>query len=203
VVFVRVSDGEITRTVTTDQGGSHMLAMVGDGSRVFTGNMSDNTVSELDIDSGARVRMISVPPQPEAITVTEAGDEVWVGSNQRGTVSVIDTQTGEVREALEGFEWPYRILIVPDRSTVLIPDLRKNVLRFVDRGERRDLGTMEFPSGGPQGITLSGDAKLAYLSLSRRDRIAVIDIARREVTGYIDTGAGPDGIAYSPIRVAR
>ncbi len=203
VVFVRISDGEITRTVSTDQGGSHMLAMVGDGGRVFTSNISDNSVSELDIGSGTRTRTISVSPQPEAITVTESGDEVWVGSNQRGTVSVIDTESGEVDEVLEGFEWPYRILIVPDRSTVLIPDLRKNVLRFVDRGERRDIAMMEFPSGGPQGIAISGDATVAYLSLSRRNRIAVIDIANREVTGYIDTGAGPDGIGYSPIRVAR
>jgi DNA-binding beta-propeller fold protein YncE len=118
-------------------------------------------------------------------------------------VSVIDTRSGDIDEALEGFEWPYRILITPVGNTVLIPDLRRNVLRFVDRNERRDIGVMEFPSGGPQGITLSGDAKTAYLSLSQRNRIAVIDMVSREVTGYIDTGAGPDGIGFSPIRVAQ
>ena len=180
-----------------------MLAMVGDGSRVFTSNISDNSVSELNIGSGAKSRTISVPPQPEAITVTEAGDEVWVGSNQRGIVSVIETESGEIFQVAEGFEWPYRILIVPGGDTVLIPDLRGNVLRFVDRRERRDMATMEFPLGGPQGITLSGDARVAYLSLSRRNRVAVIDLASRKVTGYIDTGAGPDGIGFSPIRIAQ
>jgi DNA-binding beta-propeller fold protein YncE len=199
VVIVRVSDGGIVRTFDTEQRGSHMLALTGDGEHIFTGNIGDNTVSELLVSTGQLVRTIDVPPQPEAITVTPEGDEVWVGSNARGVVSVVETATGEVHESLEGFEWPYRILITPDRRLALIPDLGKNQLRFVDPKARGDIATMDFEDAGPQGITLSGDATTAYLSLSRRDRIAIIDLARREVTGYYETGSGPDGIAFTSL----
>jgi len=36
--------------------------------------------------------------------------------------------------------WPYRVLFSPDNTVALLPDLNKEVLRFVDRRTRRDLG---------------------------------------------------------------
>ncbi len=202
VVIVRVGDGQVVRAIDTDQDGSHMLAIIGSGTTIYTSNMGDNSVAELDMESGTRIRTFPVPSRPEAITVTRDGSEVWVGSNDHGTVNVVDTRTGRYEEALSGLSWPYRILITPDNRTVLIPDLRQNVLRFVDRATRREVDRMTFANGGTQGITFNGDASFAFLSLSQQDRVAVIDVASREVVRYIETGRGPDGIAFSP-RVVR
>lgn len=199
VVIIRVSDGEVVRAIPTDQGGSHMLALIGDGGRIYTSNGGDNSVSELDVGTGRHVRTFAVPPRPEAITVTPSGDEVWVGSNSRGTVSVLNTETGEYVEVLDGFGWPYRILITPDNRLVLIPDLRNNQLRFVDRQSRRELKVLDIADSGPEGITLSGDGKVAFLALSQRDQVAVIDLEAMEIVRYIATGSRPDGIAYSPL----
>ncbi len=202
VVLVRVADGEIVRAISTDQGGSHMLAIVGDGGQIYTSNIQDNSVSALDVAAGARTRTFKVPAQPEAVTVTADGSQVWVGSNAEGTVNVLDTESGDVRSLLSGFGWPYRILITPDNQLVLIPDLRGHQLRFVERASGRELAVLDFPGAGPQGITLSGDGKTIYLSLSQQDRLAVIDLEGRRVTGYISTGARPDGVAYSPVVLA-
>jgi DNA-binding beta-propeller fold protein YncE len=199
VVIVRVADGEVVRSIDTDQAGSHRLALVGDGSTIYTSNMGDNSVAELDVDSGRRMRTFAVPPRPEAITVTQDGSEVWVGSNDEGTVNVVDTRTGRHEQVLDGLSWPYRILIAPDNRLVLIPDLRQNVLRFVDRVNRRELKRLTFEGAGTQGITLDTFAQVAFLSLSQQNRVAVIDLGKREVIRYIDTGDGPDGIVYSPL----
>jgi len=197
VVFVRVSDGEIVGAISTDQGGSHMLAVTGNGQWIYTGNIRDNTVSELDVSAGRHTQTFEVPSQPEAITVTADGLEVWVGSNAEGVVSAVDTKTGRGRRMLTDFGWPYRILITPDNRLVLIPDLRKHQLRIADRATGRELAVLDFPGAGPQGITLSPDGRTAYLSLSQENRLAVIDLATREVTGYIATGPTPDGVALS------
>jgi DNA-binding beta-propeller fold protein YncE len=199
VVIVRVADGEVVRSIDTDQAGSHMLALVGDGSTIYTSNMGDNSVAELDVESGLRMRTFTVPPRPEAITVTQDGSEVWVGSNDEGTVNVVDTRTGRYEKVLDGLSWPYRILIAPDNRLVLIPDLQQNELRFIDRVNRRELKRLAFDGAGPQGITLDTFAQVAFLSLNQQDRIAVIDLGTREVIRYIDTGDGPDGIVYSPL----
>ena len=177
-----------------------MLAMVGNGTRIYTSNMGDNSVAELDVAAGTRTRTFAVPPRPEAITVTRSGDEVWVGSNDSGFVSVVDTRSGNSQKALTGFGWPYRILIAPDNVLVLLPDLRNEELRFVDRASRRELGRMAFTGAAPQGITFAGDG-VALLSLSGEDRIAVIEVRSRTVIRHIAAGDGPDGIVFSPIVV--
>ncbi len=64
IVFVRLSDGEVTGAIDTGQGGSHMLALAGAGSRIYTSNGQGNSVSELDVVSGQRLRMLLCRPAP-------------------------------------------------------------------------------------------------------------------------------------------
>ncbi len=203
VVVVRLADGEIVRAVPTEAAGSHMLALVASGERVYTGNIGDNNVSELSLAEGKHTGTFKAPTQPEAIGVTPDGSEVWVGSNDQGTVSVIDVATGNLEEALDGFGWPYRILPTPDSHLVLIPDLRRDELRIVHRLSRQVLATISLPGAGPQGITLSNDGKTAFMSLSQQGRVAIIDLEGMEIVGYVEVGDRPDGVAYTSRIVTR
>ena len=196
VVIVNVAAGVVRSAIPTTQNGSHMVAVVGDGSLMYTGNIGSNSVSELDGRTGKFVRLWQVPAQPEAINVTPDGSEVWVGSNATGLVSVLDPKTGTVSTAAEGVSWPYRVLFSPDRRFTFLPDLRNEELRFLDRASRRELSRLQFPQGGPQGITITPDGKYILQSLSRQARVAVIDVATRAVVGHIPAGDTPDGIAY-------
>jgi DNA-binding beta-propeller fold protein YncE len=197
VVFVNVAAGEVRKAIETTQNGSHMLGLVADRSRIYTGNIGSNTVSELNVATGELVRTFDVPAQPEAINVTPDGREVWVGSNATGKVSVVDPRSGTVKTVAEGFAWPYRVAYTPDLKTALIPDLGNEVLRFFDRASLRELGRIEFTGGGPQGITITPDGKYAFLSMSKQARVAIIDIAARKVAGYLPAAETPDGVVYT------
>jgi YVTN family beta-propeller protein len=197
VVIVNTTVGAIRAAVPTEALGSHMVGVVRDGSRGYTGNMRSNSVSELDLRTGKFIRSITVPTTPEAINVTPDGAEVWVGSNQTGKVSVIDVASWAVSTAGEGFAWPYRIFFTPDTRTVLIPDMTNENLRFLERSSRRELARISFAGGGPQGITMSPDGRHAFLSLSKQARVAVIDMRTHAVVGYLDAGQTPDGIVYT------
>jgi DNA-binding beta-propeller fold protein YncE len=198
VVIVAVEEGVVRKAIPTQHNGSHMVGVTANGTRAYTGDIGSNTVSELNVLTGEYVRSWDVPTQPEAINVTPDGSEVWVGSNATGKVSVVHPSTGAVATAAEGFGWPYRIYFTPDVKTVLLPDLRKEELRFVDRATHRELGRISFAGGGPQGITMTPDGKYALQSLSQQARVAVVDAMSRKVVGYIPAGETPDGIAYSP-----
>lgn len=198
VVIVSVADGVVRKAIPTQHNGSHMVGVTANGLRAYTGDIGSNTVSELNVETGQYVRSWDVPTQPEAINVTPDGSEVWVGSNATGKVSVVNPATGAISTAAEGFGWPYRIYFTPDVKTVLLPDLRKEELRFVDRATHRELGRISFAGGGPQGITMTPDGKYALQSLSQQARVAIVDAAARKVVGYIAAGETPDGIAYSP-----
>lgn len=197
VVVVSVGEGVVRKAIPTQHNGSHMVGVTANGLRAYTGDIGSNTVSELNVETGQYVRSWDVPTQPEAINVTPDGSEVWVGSNATGKVSVVNPATGAIATAAEGFGWPYRIYFTPDVKTVLLPDLRKEELRFVDRATHRELGRISFAGGGPQGITMTPDGKYALQSLSQQGRVAIVDAAARKVIGYIAAGETPDGIAYS------
>jgi DNA-binding beta-propeller fold protein YncE len=203
VVLVNPFRGEIVDVIGTGAAGSHMVAVTGDASTLYTGNMQANSVSELDVATGQRTGTFAVPGTPEAITVSRDGTEVWVGSNAEGLVSVVETQSGSVSASLTGFEWPYRILIVEDLDLVVIPDMGRHVVRFVDYSDRTDIETLPLPGEGPQGVALTPDQGTVFLSLSESGEIAVIDLATRRIVRRIDSGPTPDGIVWSPLVLRR
>ena len=73
-----------------------MVAVTGDGSTLYTGDMQASTVSRLDVAAMRKTASFDVPTTPEAITVTRDGREVWVGSNDEQVVSVLDAMSGEL-----------------------------------------------------------------------------------------------------------
>jgi DNA-binding beta-propeller fold protein YncE len=197
LVLVNIREGVIRRAIGTRHRGSHMVGVTADGATAWTGDMQDNTVSELDLRTGQYVRSFDVPQTPEAVNVTPDGSEVWVGSNATGRVSVVDPGTGNVTTAAEGFGWPYRIRFTPDVRTVLLPDLRGEELRIIDRATHEERARIAFAGQAPQGITVTPDGRFAFLALSGAGRIAIIDIAAGTVAGHLPAGDTPDGIVYT------
>ena len=98
-------------------------------------------------------------------------------------------------------QWPYRVQFTPDAATVILPDYQGQTVRFVERATRRELGRLTFAGGGPQGITVTPDGAVAYLSLSAQAKVVAIDVARRAVIGEVGVGQTPDGVAYSTVVV--
>ena len=210
VVLVDFKQGTVVGSIPTNHPASHMLALTADARRGFTTNIADGTVSELDIPGRKFVREITAAPAVEGIAVTPGGEQVWVGSNQQKTVLVLDARTGATVATLSGFGLPYRLAVAPDGKTVVITDPPNGVVRIVDAATRRDRATVkvdtagvgagaEFPgSPSPEGVVLSRDGRMAFVTLQGSARLAMIDIASATVVGYVPTGPGADGIGYSP-----
>ena len=203
VVLVNPFRREIVGSIGTGAGGSHMVAVTGDGGTLFTGNMRAASISKLDVASRSQTATFSVPGTPEAITVSQDGSEVWVGSNDEGVVSVVDIEAERVTSPLSGFDWPYRILIVPSHDLVVIPDMGRHVVRFVQHSSRTDIETLSLPDEGPQGVALTPDQGTLFLSLSVSGQIAVIDLETRQIVRRIESGETPDGIGWSPLVLIR
>ena len=203
VVIVRITNGEIVSAISTEANGSHMLGVTADGQTIWTGDMSSNTVTELSRRTGTKVRSFPAPQTLEAVNVSPDGSRVFAGSNDTGRVTAWTTADGRPTTVADGFGWPYRVFLTPDVRQIIIPDMRNQNLRFFDGTSYEELGWIDFAGEGPQGLTLHPDGRHLFLSLSSADRIAIVDIERREVVGYLPAGNGPDGIGYSPVRVAR
>jgi DNA-binding beta-propeller fold protein YncE len=205
VLLVDIANGVVVGTMPTQQPASHMLALVPGGSRIYTTNIRDGTLTELDVASRTPLRVMPVAPVVEGLAVTPTGDEVWIGSNEDKTVSVFDVESGKVAAELTGFGFPYRISITPDGALAIVADpVRGEVWLFdvATREERARVSVAESTDAegpSPQGITISRDGRVAYVTLGGRDQVAAIDLETASILATMPTGAGPDGIGYSPL----
>lgn len=199
LVVVDFHSGEIIRAIDTEQKGSHMVALSADGQTAFTSNGGSNSVSVIDVVAGRLIKTLAVPDRPEAITSNNSGDEVWVGSNEEETVSVVSVASGEIVNQWSGFSWPYRILLTNDEQTAVMPDLGNEQLRFFDVESRSELGSIDLTGAKPQGVALYPDDRTLFISLSGQNKILVVDVQTREILGEYPAGESPDGIGYSSL----
>jgi DNA-binding beta-propeller fold protein YncE len=199
LVIVDFQSGTTLASIATSGRGSHMVALSGNGELAFTSNIESNNVSVINLVRGRMQAAFRVPGRPEAITVNRSATEIWVGSNDEGVVSVLNSATGKVTAQWSGFSWPYRILLSNDEQLAVIPDMNNNDLRFIDAMNKQEVGKIELGDVSPQGIIFHPSDQVLFLSLAGKNKVLVIDRQSRKTLGEYETGAAPDGIGYSPL----
>ena len=201
VLVVDVTTGRIVSARPTAQEGSHMVVAARDGRRAFTANIRSGSMTALDLDSG-EPRSLPVSTQTEAIGVSPDGAQVWVGSNDQGTVTVVRTAEWRVIDTLNVGGQPYRIVFSPDGRRVLVTTPASDEVRLFDAATRRELGRLKTPAssgaaGQPFGVAWSPDGKLGYITLRGAAQVAVVDIEKMSLLRHLTAGPGADGIAFA------
>lgn len=193
VLIVRLPSGDLASVLPTGQAVSHMLALHPTGRLVYTANIPDGTVSEMDVVGDSLVRTAPVGPMAEAIGITPDGGELWVGSNTEHTITVLDTQDLSTIATLEAPGFPYRIVFTPDGATAVVTQPEAGVVRLFDVATHRETGAIPV-AGEPAGVALSRDGSLAYVTRNAADSIAVVSLADGTVRRMLPAGPRPDGI---------
>lgn len=211
VILVNLETGEVESAIPTGGRASHMLALTGDGRRVYVSNIVDGTITEIDLELGKPLRQVPIADFVEGITVNPDGALVWIGSNKDKTVSVFDPESGTIVATLDGFGFPYRMAVTPDSRTAVLSDPASGEIRIVDVATREERHRIVVPKDGvlpsaeipgspaPEGIALSRDNRMAYVSLQGMNQAAAIDLDSGSIVALFDTGGWPDGIGYSPL----
>lgn len=200
VVLVDVAEGRVISAVPTKHPGSHMLGVTADGKRLFTSNVGWGGISEIGLEPPAFTRDLQVSAQTEGIAVAPDGSTVWLGANQAGTVSIIDTKDWKVAATLTGFGMPYRIGISPDGSTAVICDPKDDKIHVADVKQRKIVGEVT-SLGSPRGVKIAPDNRTAFITLGAENAVAAVDLTDRKILWKVTVGQSPDGVWYgAPIR---
>ena len=212
VLLVDFRDGRVLGSRATRGRTPHMVAMSADGTRLFTGNIADGTISELGRTADDSARVTKVGRQPEGIAVSPDGNTVWVGSNRDSVVMVVDTRRGVVTDTLRGFGLPYRMAVTPDSKTAIVTDPMLSEVRIFNAQDRKLKFTIAVPrdslvataevsgSPSPEGVAVSRDSRWAFVTLQGRNRVITIDLSRGVITNYAPTGTWSDGVGFSPLK---
>ncbi len=211
LLVVDLGARKVTRIIPTEAELSHMLAVTPDRTRVFTANMRGNSVSAIDLSSGKVLEVLETGNQPEAIAVTPDGNEVWIGHNGDDKIVVLDAHTLEKKAEFACGKKPIRIAFVPNGELALVSCADSDELALIDahaRTERKRIALFAepvppghkpgnpLPPSLPIGVLCDHDGRFAYVACNAANEIAVIDLSRLELSGYITTGKQPDGMTW-------
>jgi YVTN family beta-propeller protein len=184
------------------QNRTHMLVVSRDESRIFTSNVNSDTISILDRDKNGDVSgwvetSISVGKGPEGFDVSPDGKEIWAANSHDGTLSIIDVGTRKVSETLDlHTKQANRVKFTPDGKLVLISDLQAGEVVILNVSARKETRRLKLGHGAA-GILVVPDGSKAYVAVSPDSQVAVINLKTLSVTAKIETGKGPDGMAWA------
>ena len=133
----------------------HSRPIAMNGSFVYVANTPADTVDVIDAGTRAVVERIDVGVDPVSVVPRPDGREVWVANHVSDTLSVIDTDPSS-----RSFH----------QVIATVQDIHPQTLatRFDE----------------PVGIAFATDRK-AYVALSTANRVAIVDVAARAVTGHL------------------
>jgi len=154
-------------------------------------NMSDQTVSRIDISSQRVIQRIVVGASPNAITVT--GDNVWVVNGGEGTVSRINAASETVVDTVRVGNLPSAIASGP--SGVWVANSGDDTVQHIDP-ESGEVGTAIQVGGRPAGIAV-GEHTI-WVTNGQDGTVSRVDAESGHLDVDIPVGAGPKGIAATP-----
>jgi PQQ-dependent catabolism-associated beta-propeller protein len=173
-----------------------------DGKMMYVSNEEDSALTAFDLGTGKKAYAVKIGGEPEGVKVSADGKLVYVTSEVANVVHVIDTAERKVTKNVQVGKRPRRFLLMPGELWVTNElDGTVSVIRTSDHTVQ---GTISFLPQGmrredvtPVGMALAPDGKTAYVGLGKANHVAVVDVATRNVKGYVLAGKRAWGVAVS------
>jgi len=189
---------QIDTIIGTGQNTTHMVLPLPDESRIFTSNIGAGTITIIDragVNNWSNTD-VAVGKGPEGFDISPDGKQIWAANSQDGTVTVVDLYTKRAIQTFKvGTKRSNRLKFSPDGRLVLISDLDAGELLVLERDTKKDLARIKL-GRQPAGILITPDSARAYVAVTGDNNVAVIKLATLEIADRIQTGNGPDGMAW-------
>jgi YVTN family beta-propeller protein len=205
------SANKIDWVLGTGQNRTHMIFVFEDLKRIVTSNVSSATMTFIEKSSGGGRRpgpggppggdwdetVVAVGRGAEGFDVSPDGKELWAANAQDGTISILDVANKKVTQTLAAnVRGANRLKFTPDGKLVFVSSLSGPDLAIFEAATRKDVKRVKIGRGAA-GIQMQPDGSRAYVSCTPDDYVTIIDLKSLEVTGHIEAGKQPDGLAWA------
>lgn len=199
------STGKFDWCMGTGQDRTHMIYVAPDGKSIYTSNVSSGTVSLLtETSKGNREdwsqKIVTTGKGAEGFDVSPSGTELWAAASDDGEISIIDLTTRKVVTTIDAKVFgANRLKFTLDGKMVFISSLRSGALTIYDAKTRKEIKQLNIGHGAA-GIVMDPNRSRAFVACSPDNYVVVVDLKTLEVTGRIDVGGNPDGLAWADMK---
>ena len=193
------------------------IALSSDARRLYAACNSANPLEKmgsvlkvLDTTTGNVTGTVALPGYPFAVTAVTTGEnkdkKIYVSSEQGDSVSVVDAADLRVTATIRTGANATTLLLNKAQDRLFVANSGGDTISVIDTGRDRVVETIVLrpsdmrglPAVTPLGMTLSPDEKTLYIALGDLNAVAVVDVAKKSVSGYIPAGWYPTAVALSP-----
>lgn len=141
--------------------------------------------------------IIPVSIGSEGFGVSPDGKQLWTAAAEDGTIAIIDLASKKMVDKIDAkVLGANRLQFTSDGKMVLISSLRNGDIVVYDAASRKEIKKVNIGHGAA-GILMDQNGSRAFIGCTADNYVAVIDLKKLEVTGHIDIGGGPDGLAWA------
>ena len=195
----------------------HGVALSGDEQSLYATCSYSDELAILDV-AARTVRRLDVGPQhatapsyryfPYAAVRSPRDESLWISCQGTGELRVYDARAGRMdpaRTVLVGGV-PFFGAFLSDGSTLVVPHQGDEVVSIIDTQTAKEKARIALPPSAclaAHAALISPDDSTAYIvcegdRVQRRGTVVAIDLVSRAVTGSVEVGLYPDGIARLP-----
>ncbi len=199
ILIVDVQKRAVVGEIPTGANQSHMFCFSPDGSRIYTANVGDGSVSVLDVKARKVIQVIPLTKRVQRIAVSTDGRWVFTSDWDQARVAVIDTQTNQLSRWLATADMPYVTQPTADGKSLLVAETdRSNAahghLEVFRLADWKPEYSFPLPSAQNGGFLTRGN--LVYLSEPLGGNIEVLDTASWTLEQPLVLTLGVDGLGW-------
>jgi DNA-binding beta-propeller fold protein YncE len=197
IAVLDVSRGTVVGAIDAASRGPHMIAMLPDGSKLYSENEEDPFVSVMSPASRERLRSVRMEGGSAGISASADGRAVLVVGGQEPVLSVIDTLSDTVvgKVHMDGHHRPaQRVRCSPDGRFVVVTATEEPLVTVLS-ADLASQTTLEV-AAAPMGVAFHPNARTALVANHGAGRITVLDLESRTVQRDFACGTGVETLAF-------
>lgn len=193
---VDTRSNKVVAHIPTGQRETHMFVISKDGRYAYTSNISDGSVSVLDLKKHELAKVIHIAGVIQRISMSVDGRRVFTHDQRTPRIAVIDTASNEVSQWIDTPAVAFASTPTPNGKWLLALSPGARQIYVVDLGTSKVSRTIALGSS-PMSAVVSPDGALAYISCIGSGEIDVLDLKTWELQTPIRLSPGVDGLDWA------
>ena len=184
---------------TSQSGGSGMRLKAGADGSLLVGNKGEDTVSFIDLASGAEVERLKTGRMPHEIAISPDGKQAAVVAYGASSIEIFEVDPSRSLRTIDlsPNEGPHGLVWLPDGRLVATTE-RSQTLTIVDTRNGDKVSAIPTGQQGTHMVAVSSDLGRAYTANIPAGTVTAIDLKAGRKLRDIAVGGKPEGIALTP-----